>query len=569
VSMASGKDTRLRSKDMRGLAVIRDNTISKGQAFTIEERMVLGIHGLLAPAVRTPEDQVKMVLKNLKHWESALDKYIYLMGLQDRNERLFYRVIIENVETMMPIIYTPTVGLACQKYGLIFRKARGLFITIHDKGHIYDVICNWPETDVAAVCVTDGERILGLGDLGSYGMGIPVGKLALYTACAGIKPHQCLPITLDVGTNNDKLLDESVYIGLRQRRISGVEYDEFIDEFMSAIVSRYGQDVLIQFEDFGNANAFRFLAKYKNKYCTFNDDIQGTAGVTLSGLISSMRITGQSLKQQTVLFQGAGEAAIGIANLIVMAMEDEGSTTEEALSRIWMVDTRGLIVKDRPKGGITEHKARFAKDHEPVDSLADVVKTIKPTAIIGVAAVPGAFTEDIIRDMAAFNKQPIIFALSNPTSKAECTAEQAYTLTEGHCIFASGSPFDAVTLGDVTYHPGQGNNAYIFPGVALAVMACKMRHIPDTVFLRAAQRLASIVTDKDLSEGRVYPPLSDIRAVSIAIATDLVEFAYKNKIAFLYPEPEDKAAFIKSMLYSTEYESFLPEVYNWPENSKI
>lgn len=554
----------------KGAAIIKDRSVSKGQAFTIEERQLLGIHGLLAPAVRTQDQQVKIVLENFKRFESnPLDQYIYLMQLQDRNEKLFYRVVIENVEMMMPIIYTPVVGLACQKYGLIFRKARGLFISIHDKGHIYDVLCNWPEIDVKAIVVTDGERILGLGDLGSYGMGIPVGKLALYTACAGVKPHECLPITLDVGTNNEALLNDPLYIGLRQKRVQGEVYDEFIDEFMKAVVKRFGQQTLIQFEDFGNHNAFRLLAKYKDTYCTFNDDVQGTAAVTLAGLIASMRITGGRLADQTVLFQGAGEAAIGIASLIVMAMAEEGIPAEEAIKKVWLVDSRGLIVKNRPSGGINEHKAPFAKEHAPIDNLEDVVRAIKPTAIIGVAAVPGAFTEQIITDMASFNKRPIIFALSNPTSKAECTAEQAYTLTEGRCIFASGSPFDAVTINGKTLHPGQGNNAYIFPGVSLAVLACKVHHIPESIFLKSAQVLASLVTGKHLSEGRVYPSLSEIRDVSVEIAVKLAEFCYKEGLASRYPEPEDKLAFLNAQLYSTDYDSFVPDVYKWPESSNL
>lgn len=503
-------------------------------------------------------------MQNFNRWENDLDKYIYLMGLQDRNEKLFYRVINENVELMMPVIYTPTVGLACQKYGLIFRKPRGLFITINDAGHIYDILCNWPEHDIKAIVVTDGERILGLGDLGSYGMGIPVGKLSLYTACAGVMPHQCLPITLDVGTNNEALLKDPLYIGLRQKRISGEAYDDFIEEFMQAVVQRYGQNTLVQFEDFGNHNAFRLIAKYKDLYCTFNDDIQGTASVSVAGLIAATQITGKRISDSKVLFQGAGEAAIGIANLLVMAMEEEGTPREEAVKKIWMVDSRGLIVKDRPKGGLTDMKKVFAQDHAPVDSLEEVVREIKPTTIIGVAAVPGAFTEQILKDMGEFNDKPIIFALSNPTSKAECTAEQAYTLTQGRCIFASGSPFKPVTIGDKTYYPGQGNNAYIFPGVALGVILCGVRHISESVFLKSAQALAAFVTKEDLAEGRVYPPLNTIREVSTLIAVKIAEYVYQNNMASHYPEPADKDTFIRSQLYSTCYESFVPDTWEWP-----
>lgn len=547
-----------------GAEILKRSKVNKGQAFTIHERQTLGIHGLLPPAVRTDEEQENIVLENFSRYGRPLDQYIYLMGLQDRNEKLFYRMIVKHIELMMPVIYTPTVGLACQKYGLIYRNPRGLFISIHDKGHIYDVLCNWPENDVKAICVTDGERILGLGDLGSYGMGIPVGKLALYTACAGVKPNECLPITLDVGTNNETLLEDPLYIGLRQKRLRGTEYDDFIDEFMEACVKKYGHQVLIQFEDFGNSNAFRLISKYQQKYCTFNDDIQGTAAVTVAGLIASMRISKKKITDQKILFQGAGEAAIGIANLIVKLMEEEGMSRNKALKNIFMVDSKGLVVKDRPSGGVTEHKAPFAKEMNPVSTLEEAVKVIKPSAIVGVAAIHGAFTKQVIEDMASFNEHPIIFALSNPTSKAECTAEEAYTLTQGKCIFASGSPFDAVTVGDKTFTPGQGNNAYIFPGVALAVVLCKVHHIADAVFLKAAQSLASQVNDANIEEGRVYPPLNSIREVSLRIAVDLASYFYKNNMASYYPEPIDKNEFIRSQLYSTSYNDYIPSTWKWP-----
>lgn len=526
----------------------------------------MGIHGLIPPVVRTVEEQTVRVLTNFHRRSSDLDRFIYLISLQDRNERLFYKVLTENVEEMMPIVYTPTVGQACEHYGVVFRRPRGLFISINDKGHIYDILCNWPERNVKAIVVTDGERILGLGDLGVYGMGIPVGKLSLYTALGGIHPAKCLPIVLDVGTNNKKLHDDPLYIGRPEDRVTGAEYDEFIDEFMHAVQRRYGSTCLIQFEDFGNHNAFRFLEKYRHKFCTFNDDIQGTAAVAAAGVFASLRITGKKLIDNVFLFQGAGEANIGIAQLLSLAMQEQGATEAEAISKIWMVDSRGLLTKGRPSGGISGHKEDFAKDFKHMNNLEEIVEELKPSAIIGAAAVAGAFTENVIKSMAKHNERPIIFALSNPTSKAECSAEQAYTLTEGRCVFASGSPFPSFTINGKTLYPGQGNNAYIFPGVALGVITCGVRHVPDLLFLRAAQRLAGLVTDEHLKEGRVYPPLCDIQEVSFNIAVDLANYCYANGLASAYPEPDDKADYIRSFMYDAEYEIFEPETWEWPDN---
>uniref|UniRef100_A0A665VG33 Malic enzyme n=1 Tax=Echeneis naucrates TaxID=173247 RepID=A0A665VG33_ECHNA len=540
----------------RGYDVTRNPLLNKGMAFSLEERLQLGIHGLLPPCFISQDVQLLRVLKNYDMKRDDLDRYVFLMGLQDRNEKLFYRVLLSDIERFMPIIYTPTVGLACQQYGLIFRRPRGLFITIHDRGHIASLLQNWPEKDIRAVCVTDGERILGLGDLGCYGMGIPVGKLALYTACGGVPPQQCLPVMLDVGTDNEALLKDPLYIGLRHKRIRGQAYDDLLDEFMKAVSDRYGMDCLIQFEDFANINAFRLLSKYRNKYCTFNDDIQGTAAVAVAGLLASLRITKSKMSDHTIVFQGAGEAAMGIAELITMAMEREGLTKEEGLKKIWMVDSKGLIVKGRDH--LTHEKERFAHEHPEMKKLEDVIQELKPTAIIGVAAVPGAFSEQIIRDMASFNERPVIFALSNPTSKAECTAEQCYTFTEGRGIFASGSPFDPITLPDGrTFYPGQGNNAYIFPGVGLGVTAC---------FILICVNMTDVFAE-DLAQGRLYPPLSSIRDVSVKLAIKIMEHAYEHNMATLRPEPSDKGAYMHSLTYSTDYEEFVVDSYRWPEGS--
>ncbi|KAL9893876.1 NADP-dependent malic enzyme [Glossina fuscipes] len=549
---------------VRGIDHIRDPRLNKGLAFTLEERQILGIHGLQPARFKTMEEQLELCKIAVNRYMEPLNKYLYLADLADRNEHLYFRFLYDNIEDLMPIVYTPTVGLACQRFGLIYRRPRGLFITVNDRGHVFDILRNWPEPDVRAICVTDGERILGLGDLGANGMGIPVGKLALYTALAGIKPHQCLPVLIDVGTNSYDLLEDPLYVGLRQKRVIGKEYDDFIDEFMEAVVKRYGQNTLIQFEDFGNQNAFRFLDKFRNTYCTFNDDIQGTAAVAVAGLYASKRITNRNFADSTFVFAGAGEAAIGIASLCVKAMVDEGVDEKTALSKIWMVDIDGLLTTTRKKGTISTHQTKFAKDVEPLDKLEDIVTKYKPNVLIGASAAAGIFTPKILQTMAANNERPIVFALSNPTSKAECTAEQAYQNTDGRVVFSSGSPFPPVTINNKTFTPGQGNNAYIFPGVALGVIATGTHHIPEDMFLISAKELANFVEQSDLDRGSLYPPLKSIHEVSMRIACAITSYAYKEGLASTYPEPECKREWLKEQLYNFNYESSMPVTWAWP-----
>ena len=533
-----------------GVDLLHNPLLNHGTAFTEEEREHLKLRGLLPPRVFSQERQVQRSLENYRKKPSDMEKYIYLIGLEDRNETLFYRLVMDNLEDMMPIIYTPTVGKACQEYAHIFRRPRGLYISAEDKGRVAEVVANWPHDDVEVIVVTDGERILGLGDLGVNGMGIPVGKLSLYTACAGIHPARTLPITLDVGTENEKLLNDPLYIGLPQRRLRGAEYDALIDEFMTAVTERY-PNVMVQFEDFANLNAFRLLNKYRNAYCTFNDDIQGTAAVTLAGIYSSLRLTGGKLSEQKLLFLGAGEAGIGIADLIVSAMMDEGLSEAEAKHRCWFVDSRGLVESTRTD--LAEHKLPYAHEFAAQPDLLSAVKALQPTGIIGVSGRGQMFTQPIVEKMAELNERPIVFALSNPTSNSECTAEEAYTWSDGRAIFASGSPFDPVEYKGKTYVPGQGNNSYIFPGVGLGVVAVKARHVPDEMFMAAARTLAQLVTEEDLAKGRVYPSLKRIREVSGAIGTAVAEVAFAKNLASV-ARPNDLPAYIEGQMFQPVYQ---------------
>lgn len=550
----ANRSTQKRSvKIPRGKALLYDPGLNKGTMFSDEERDGLGLRGLLPSRVFSPSDRTAHIINNVRRKTTDLEKYLYLSGLQNRNERLFYRVLIEHIQELMPVIYTPTVGQACQEYSSIFSEPRGLFISQNDRGSIKKILKHWPQKKVRVIVVTDGERILGLGDLGANGMGIPVGKLALYTACAGIDPAACLPVTLDVGTNNPELLAASDYIGLPQPRMRGREYDQLVDEFMAAAANVF-PGVMIQMEDFGNANAFRLLEKYRSQYCMFNDDIQGTASVALAGLYAALRITGGIISRQRLLFLGAGEAAIGIGDLVSSAMMEEGLSLPEARSNCWFVDSRGLVVKGRTD--LVEHKKPYAHDYPFHHDLLSAVEALKPTALIGVSGQPGTFTPEIIGAMGRINERPIIFALSNPTSKAECTAESAYRHTEGRAIFASGSPFGEVSMEGKTFVPGQANNAYIFPGVGLGVLASEAAHVTDEMFTTAAKSLNEQVSADDLKIGRIYPPLTKIRDVSAKIALAVAEVVFKRSLTRMQA-PADLRRYIRATMYEPDFRTYI------------
>ncbi len=536
-----------------GTELLKDALLTKGKAFTAAERAALRLEGLLPPRMLTLDQQIDRALAQFRSKDSDLEKYIFLTSLQQRNETQFFRMLVEHLEETMPIIYTPTVGQACLEYGSIFRNPRGLWISIEDKGRIESILRNWPNRGARMIVVTDGERILGLGDLGAYGMGIPIGKLALYTACAGVHPYYCLPITLDVGTDNQKFIDDPMYIGLPRRRVRGQEYDDFLNEFVGA-AQKVFPGCLIQFEDFANHNAFHLLEKWKDRICCFNDDIQGTAAVALAGLIAATRQTDVPLSDQTLLFYGAGEAGAGIAGLFVRALMADGMHEAEARKKCWFFDSKGLLVEGRGDK-LPPHKVPYVQTAEHVATLAEAVHRIRPTALIGVAGMGPAFSPEILQAMAGFNRRPIIFALSNPTSKAECTAKEAYECTEGRCIFASGSPFGPVKFNGREFHPGQGNNVYIFPGVGLGALAVGATRVSNSMFLAAANSLAAQTSDEDLQRGCVYPRLTRIREVSLNIAVRVAEEAFRLGFASV-AHPKDIRQDIAARMYVPEYPTY-------------
>ncbi|XP_039166132.1 NADP-dependent malic enzyme-like isoform X1 [Eucalyptus grandis] len=539
-----------------GVSLLRDPRYNKGLAFTERERDAHYLRGLLPPTVASQRLQEKKLLHNLRQYQLPLQKYIAIMDLRERNERLFYKLLIDNVEELLPVVYTPTVGEACQKYGSIFRRPEGLFISLKERGKVLEALKNWPERSIQVVVVTDGKRILGLGDLGCQGMGIPVGKLALYTALGGVRPSACLPVTIDVGTNNEDLLKDEFYIGLRQRRATGQEYADLLHEFMNAVKQNYGEEVLIQFEDFANHNAFELLTKYGTTHLVFNDDIQGTAAVVLAGLLAALKVVGSSLADHTFLFFGAGEAGTGVAELIALEMSKQAEApVEETRKNIWLVDSKGLIVNSR-KGSLQHFKKPWAHQHEPVEDLLSAVKALKPTILIGSAGVGRAFTKEVVETMTSYTERPLIMALSNPTSKSECTAEEAYSWSKGRAVFASGSPFHPVEYNSRVFVPGQANNAYVFPGFGLGLVISGSLRVHDQMLLAASEALASQVSPEDFEKGLIYPPLRNIRKISAQIAANVAEVAYDLGLATRLPRPGNLVEYAESCMYSPVYRNY-------------
>jgi malate dehydrogenase (oxaloacetate-decarboxylating)(NADP+) len=538
---------------LRGTALLRDPQLNKWTAFTEAEREALGLVGLVPEGVDNEDTQIQRVNLQLSKKPNDLEKYIYLSQLQDTDETLFYRVLMSDPAQFLPLVYTPTVGEACLQFGHIIRRPKGLYLSIKRKGRVREILRNWPKRDVRFIVVTSGERILGLGDLGANGMGIPIGKLALYTACAGIPPQYSLPMLADCGTNNDALLRDPLYLGLRQTRPAIAELDEFVDEFVTAVQEEF-PNCCIQFEDWAGVDAVRLLARYRDKVCCFNDDIQGTAAVALAGLLGALRITRGKLSGQTFLFLGAGSAGTGIADLLVQAMTAEGLSADAARARIWFFDVNGLLETSRKD--LADFQKPYAHSHPPVKDFVQAIEAIKPSAIIGVSTVAKAFNQRVIEAMSRVNERPIVFPYSNPTSHSECTAEEAYRWSEGRAIFASGSPFPPVRFADRTFVPGQGNNVYIFPAIGLAVYATRAKRVTDEMFIAAARAVAEQVTQAELDIGLIYPPQSAIMKTELHAAQRVAEVIFARGLAGV-PVPKDIAAFVESQTYKAEYQSLV------------
>lgn len=533
------------------LDVLRDPLANHGSAFTAAERDQLGMSGFLPPRVETLAEQQARALLNVRARPTPIERYLYLSTLRDENETLFYRLVGDNLQECLPLIYTPTVGQACLEWSRHYLKPRGLYLTPEHQGRIREILACWPQRDVEVIVVTDGGRILGLGDLGANGMGIPIGKLALYTACAGIAPARCLPVTLDVGTGTASIRDDPLYLGRRADRLMGMAYEAFLEEFVTAVQEVF-PGAILQFEDFNNASAFSLLGRYRRRLCCFNDDIQGTGAMGLAGLYASGRISGRRLTDERVLFFGAGEACLGIGSLLVSALQREGLAPEQAYSRCLFVDSKGMVTTRRTD--LPAHKRTFARDLCAEADLVATIRAFSPTVLVGACGCGAVFTESVLQAMIQSCPQPVVFALSNPTARAECTAEQAYAWSGGGVIFASGSPFPAVTLAGRVHVPGQANNAYVFPGFGLGLLVSRALHASDAMFFAAASALAGMVGNEDLAAGSIYPPQSRLREVAMAVAEAVADTAWKDGLATI-PRPADLHAHIRQAMWQPEYAS--------------
>jgi malate dehydrogenase (oxaloacetate-decarboxylating)(NADP+) len=532
-----------------GLDLLSDPVLNKGTAFTADERKRFAIEGLLPPSMETLDRQVERVMGHLERKPTDLERYIYLIGLSDRNETLFYRTVMSDPARFIPILYDPTVADACLTFGHIYRRARGMYISRDMKGRIAEVLRNWPHRDVRFICVSTGGRILGLGDIGANGMGIPIGKLQLYTACAAVPPSVLLPVLLDIGTTNDVLRADPLYLGLREKPPSDAELDELTEEFVQAVQELFPA-CCIHFEDWKGTDAIRMLNRYREKILCYNDDIQGTASVTLAGLITALKVTDALLTEQRILFLGAGSAGIGIANLIVSAMKMGGLSQDDARSRISMFDIDGLLEPSRT--GLSEAQKGYAHKATPTKDLVKAIEALKPTILVGVSTKGGAFTQAVVEAMSRLNERPIIFALSNPTSKAECSAEQAYVWSKGKALYAAGVPFPDVTLNGATYRPGQANNFYIYPAVGLATYAARPKLLTDQVFIAAAQATADQVGPDLRARGMLFPSQRDILETEITTAIRVVEFLFDKGLAQV-ARPRETRSWLEGQLYKPHY----------------
>jgi malate dehydrogenase (oxaloacetate-decarboxylating)(NADP+) len=531
------------------MELLQDPTLNKSTAFTEAERQALGITGLVPDVTETEDQQISRVMMQLGHKTSDIDRYIYLINLLDHDETLFYRTIMSDPARFLPIVYDPTIGEVCLKFGHIYRQARGMYLSITRRGKVKEILRNWPQKDVRFICVTDAGRILGLGDLGANGAGIPIGKLQLYTACAGVPPQYLLPMYLDAGTNNEQYLHDPLYLGMRKTRPSTQELFSFVDEFVEAVQEVFPK-CCIHFEDWTGVDAVHLLQRYRDKYCVYNDDVQGTAGITLAGMINATKLKGTKLKDEKYLFLGAGSAGIGLADLLCSALVAQGVALNEAQARIHMFDINGLLESTRTD--LVDFQKPYAHQHAPTRDFVAAIESIKPTTIIGVSTVGGAFNQKVVESMSLINERPVILALSNPTEHAECTPEQAYTWSKGKAIYAAGVQFEPVRYGGKTFLPGQANNFYIFPAVGMAIFATQAKRVTDEMFIEAGQAVADLVPSDLLKQGLLYPLQSNILETEIQTAARVAKLVFDSGLARV-ERPTDMVAFIRQHVYTPEY----------------